>query len=112
MTPHCITFFYRHCGFVVYQDQYTAEQAASKANGTSVLGGTIVARGPAEQRRNGHSGTYDGKIGYVPTKDNDRRPYTDCIHYVNGVCTNGDYNVSYIPDLELGGEDYNRVFSL
>ena len=57
-------------------------------NGSMIYDGKIIVRGPAEQRRRGHSGEYDGKIGYVPTIDNDLRPYTDCIHYINRTCTN------------------------
>ena len=58
-------------------------------HGSLIYGQRIMARGPAEQRRRGHSGKYDGKIGHVPTTNNDLRPYTDCIHYVNRMCTNG-----------------------
>lgn len=73
----------------MYGDEGTAEHAARRAGGCNLLGGTITVRGPAEQRRRGHSGTYIGKVGYVPTKKNDRRPYTDCTHYVSGDCVNG-----------------------
>lgn len=76
----------------MFRDESTAEQAARSAKGSVIYGGQIIVRGPAEQRLRGHSGIYDGKIGYVPSIENDRRPYTDCIHYVNGACTNG-FNV-------------------
>ena len=71
----------------MYGDERTAEHAAVQANGNSVLGSIITTRGPAAQRLRGHKGQYDGKIGYVPTKENDIRPFTDCIHYVTGSCT-------------------------
>ena len=75
----------------MYGDEHTAESVARSVNGQIVFGGAIKARGPAEQRRRGHTGTYDGTIGYVPTKENDRRPYTDCIHYVTGVCVDSSH---------------------
>ena len=74
---------------MVFRDEQTAEAAARGANGSVIHGGTIIARGPAEQRRRGYSGEYKGKTGYVPSIANDKRPYTDCIHYVTSVCTNG-----------------------
>ena len=75
----------------MYGDEHTAESVARSVNGQIVLGGVIKARGPAEQRRRGHIGIYYGTIGEVQTKENDRRPYTDCIHYVNGVCVNSSH---------------------
>jgi hypothetical protein len=81
--------FHRHCGFVIFGSESTAEAAARGVNGSVIHGGCIIARGPAEQKRRGYPGTYDGKIGYVPTLANDKRPYTDCIHYVTSACTNG-----------------------
>ena len=79
---------FRHCALVVYGDESTAEHAASQANHSSVMGSNITTRGPADQRMRGLPGTYTGKIGYVPTKEGDKRPYTDCCHYASGVCTN------------------------
>ena len=81
----------RHCAFVVYKEEWRAEYAASMADGVSVLGGTITTRGPAEQRLRGYSPTYEGKVGFVPTKEKDKRGNTDCIHYINGVCTSHDH---------------------
>ena len=74
---------------VVFDQEDVAEHAAFMANGRFIHGGRIITRGPAEQRRRGYSGKYEGKIGHVPTAVNDKRPYTDCIHYVNGTCTIG-----------------------
>jgi len=73
---------------VVYDDERTAERAAVGAHHTAIMGSAITVRGPAEQRRKGRSGEYTGKIGFVPTKDGDKRPFTDCCHYVTGGCTN------------------------
>ncbi len=81
--------FYRHCGFVVYQSEMEAERVARMAHHKVVRRKRIVARGPAEQRSKGHSGEYEGKLGYVPTCKNDKRRLTDCIHYTNGDCTSG-----------------------
>lgn len=105
-----LLFFYRHCGSVIFRDESTAEAVARRADGTVIHGGAIKARGPAEQRRRGHSGTYDGKIGYVPTIDNDKRPFTDCIHYVTGVCTNG-FSVRHIiaSGIVFTGRDFFAV---
>lgn len=95
-TVHYSTMFYvhllySHYGFVVFKDEHTAEQAASQANKTKIFGGKIVARGPAEQRGlgKGYSGEYKGRIGHVPTMDNDSRHLTQCKHYVDGTCTSG-----------------------
>ena len=76
----------------MFKDKSAAEQAALLTHGSKIHGGSIIARGPTEQLRRGYSGRYRGKIGYLPTTDNDKRPYTDCFHYVRGVCTNG-FNV-------------------
>ena len=80
---------YSHCGFVIFKEEQVAETGARMANGTTIHGGKIVARGPQEQRRKGYSGEYTGKIGHVPTTKNDKRKYTDCIRYLKDICTNG-----------------------
>ena len=73
----------------MFEDEYTAEQAAIHANKTEMYGRAIVARGPEEQRSRGYSGEYDGKIRRVPTIDNDKRQLIDCKYYPTGSCTNG-----------------------
>lgn len=84
-----LSLFYRHYAFVVFEDESIAEQAASLAHKSMIYGKAIIARGPAEQRRRGYSGEYNGKIGHVPTIANDKRPHSDCRYYATGNCTNG-----------------------
>ena len=69
---------------VVFNDQQIAERAATCAKGSIIHGGKIVVRGPAEQRRRGYNGIYQGTVGYVPAID--KRPLTDCYHYATDVC--------------------------
>ena len=85
------SFINRHNGFVVYGQKSEAEHAGRMAHQTSIHGGPIIARTPSEQESRGYSGVYTGKIGYTPRINGDKRPYTDCVHYLNSVCTNGSH---------------------
>ena len=79
----------------MFDEEETAEDAASFAKNSKIFGKKIRTRGPAEQREKGYSGKYKGKIGNVPTLENDKRPFTDCRYYATATCNNGQH-VSYI----------------
>ena len=81
-------FINRCNGFVIYGQKIEAEHAGRMAHRSLIYGGPIIARGPSEQKSRGYSGVYTGKTGYTPRINGDKRPYTDCIHYLNSVCNN------------------------